>query len=168
MSAPQGAGLLWQGYREPAAWVALIWSALGPGALAAYLQTQVCISSRGQHACMRSAFHKHHDCCEDVILVTGATALAVSSQICRMITALAWLRDSQCGTTSLQPRRAVSVVSQGQSKVPAPQAQIIFSSLPLWSAFFAAVLAQGDSMGPSGWAGGFLILAAGLIASRKS
>ena len=57
---------------------------------------------------------------------------------------------------------------QGQSKVPAPQAQIIFSSLPLWSAFFAAVLMQGDTMGPSGWAGGLLIIAAGLIASKKS
>ena len=42
MRAPQGASLLWQGYREPTGWVALIWSALGPGALAAYLQTQVC------------------------------------------------------------------------------------------------------------------------------
>jgi hypothetical protein len=41
MRAPQGARLLWQGYGEPAAWLALIWSALGPGALAAYLQTQV-------------------------------------------------------------------------------------------------------------------------------
>ncbi|CAL5219340.1 g1154 [Coccomyxa viridis] len=96
MRTPQGPALLWRGYREPAAWIALVWSALGPGALAAYLQTQ------------------------------------------------------------------------GQSKVPAPQAQIIFSSLPLWSAFFAAVLMQGDSMGPSGWAGGLLIIAAGLIASRKS
>ncbi|CAK0743539.1 hypothetical protein CVIRNUC_001478 [Coccomyxa viridis] len=96
MQTPQGPALLWQGYQEPAAWLALVWSALGPGALAAYLQTQ------------------------------------------------------------------------GQSKVPAPQAQIIFSSLPLWSAFFAAVLMQGDSMGPSGWAGGLLILAAGLFASRRS
>ena len=48
MRAPQGASLLWQGYREPAAWVALIWSALGPGALAAYLQTQVCTQQQGR------------------------------------------------------------------------------------------------------------------------
>ena len=41
MRTPQGPALLWQGYREPAAWIALVWSALGPGALAAYLQTQV-------------------------------------------------------------------------------------------------------------------------------
>ncbi len=32
---------LWEGYREPAAWLVLVWSAVGPGALAAYLQTQV-------------------------------------------------------------------------------------------------------------------------------
>ena len=41
MRTPQGPAMLWQGYREPAAWIALVWSALGPGALAAYLQTQV-------------------------------------------------------------------------------------------------------------------------------
>ena len=41
---PQGPALLWQGYQEPAAWIALVWSALGPGALAAYLQTQVLTS----------------------------------------------------------------------------------------------------------------------------
>lgn len=44
MREPQGSTLLWQGYAEPAAWVALVWSALGPGALAAYLQTQVQIA----------------------------------------------------------------------------------------------------------------------------
>ena len=32
---------LWLGYRNPAAWAVLVWSALGPGALAAFLQTQV-------------------------------------------------------------------------------------------------------------------------------
>ena len=49
MWTPQGPALLWRGYREPAAWIALVWSALGPGALAAYLQTQVfpvCLMSR--------------------------------------------------------------------------------------------------------------------------
>ena len=80
---------------------------------------------------------------------------------------------SSCRSELLPLARAQSKVRvwcavQGQSKVPAPQAQIIFSSLPLWSAFFAAVLMQGDSMGPSGWAGGLLILAAGLFASRRS
>jgi hypothetical protein len=32
---------LWGGYASPVAWLVLAWSALGPGALAAFLQTQV-------------------------------------------------------------------------------------------------------------------------------
>ena len=32
---------LWQGYADPMAWVAILWASLGPGALAAFLQTQV-------------------------------------------------------------------------------------------------------------------------------
>lgn len=32
---------LWEGYADPGAWLVLLWSALGPGALAAYLQTRV-------------------------------------------------------------------------------------------------------------------------------
>ncbi|BDA41739.1 hypothetical protein COCOBI_02-5320 [Coccomyxa sp. Obi] len=86
---------LWEGYADPAAWLVLLWSALGPGALAAYLQTR------------------------------------------------------------------------GQSKVPAAQAQIIFSSLPLWSALFAAMLLHGEKMGIYGWLGGLIILLAGIVASRK-
>ncbi|CAL8460827.1 g358 [Coccomyxa elongata] len=86
---------LWEGYADPAAWLVLLWSALGPGALAAYLQTR------------------------------------------------------------------------GQSKVPAAQAQIIFSSLPLWSALFAALLLHGEKMGIYGWLGGLIILLAGIVASRK-
>ena len=56
---------------------------------------------------------------------------------------------------------------QGQKRVPAAQAQIIFSSLPLWSALFAVLLLQGERMGGFGWAGGLLIVCAGLIASRQ-
>lgn len=56
---------------------------------------------------------------------------------------------------------------QGQKRVPAAEAQIIFSSLPLWSAVFAAVLLEGERMGAVGWAGGLLIVSAGIVASRK-
>ncbi len=59
------------------------------------------------------------------------------------------------------------VSAQGQSKVPAAQAQIIFSSLPLWSALFAALLLHGEKMGIYGWLGGLIILLAGIVASRK-
>lgn len=57
--------------------------------------------------------------------------------------------------------------AQGQSKVPAAQAQIIFSSLPLWSAFFAAMLLHGEKMGIYGWLGGLIIVLAGIVTSRK-
>jgi drug/metabolite transporter (DMT)-like permease len=58
-------------------------------------------------------------------------------------------------------------LAQGQKKVPAAEAQIIFSSLPLWSALFAAALLEGEKMGGIGWAGGLLIVCAGIVASRK-
>ena len=32
---------LWEGIAQPTAWLLVFWSALGPGALAAFLQTQV-------------------------------------------------------------------------------------------------------------------------------
>ena len=32
---------LWAGYADPLAWGAILWASLGPGALAAFLQTQV-------------------------------------------------------------------------------------------------------------------------------
>lgn len=35
------AAQLWPGWQNPAAWLAIVWSALGPGALVAYLQSQV-------------------------------------------------------------------------------------------------------------------------------
>ena len=54
---------------------------------------------------------------------------------------------------------------QGQSSVPAAQSQVIFSSLPLWSALFAVLLLN-ETLGPLGWAGGLSIVGAGLIASR--
>ncbi len=42
MQAASGRPLvsLWEGYADPAAWLVLLWSAVGPGALAAFLQTQ--------------------------------------------------------------------------------------------------------------------------------
>lgn len=64
-------------------------------------------------------------------------------------------------------RAVPRVAAQGQSKVPAAHAQIIFSSLPLWSALFAGLLLQGDKMGVLGWMGGLSILAAGVFASRR-
>ena len=41
---------LWQGYADPMAWGAILWASLGPGALAAFLQTQVRLRSQCDHA----------------------------------------------------------------------------------------------------------------------
>lgn len=42
---------LWPGWQNPMAWLAVVWSALGPGALVAYLQSQAshlcCLSVHG-------------------------------------------------------------------------------------------------------------------------
>ena len=51
--------------------------------------------------------------------------------------------------------------------VPPADAQVIFSTTPLWSVAFAFLLLGGEPM--SGWtlAGGAGVVAAGIIASRK-
>lgn len=53
----------------------------------------------------------------------------------------------------------------GQGRVGAAQAQVIYSSTPLWSALFSMVLIGTDAMGPTGWVGGAMIVGAGLLAS---
>lgn len=45
------------------------------------------------------------------------------------------------------------------------QAQVIFSSKPLWAAGLAWVLLGGEELGPLTWAGGAAVAAAGLVAS---
>eukprot|EP00884_Botryococcus_braunii_P002767 jgi/Botrbrau1/12491/Bobra.0169s0038.1 len=83
---------LWPGYHNLPAWILLTYSAIGPGALAAVLQTF------------------------------------------------------------------------GQSHVPSAQAQVIYSTTPLWSALFAGLLIPGESLGWLGWSGGLTIVAAGFYA----
>lgn len=86
---------LWPGYDNPLSWAVMIYCALGPGALAAFL-----------HA-------------------------------------------------------------KGQSVVPPAEAQIIFSSMPLWSVAFAFLLLGGEPMSEKTVVGGAAVVAAGFIASRK-
>lgn len=47
------------------------------------------------------------------------------------------------------------------------QAQIIFSSMPLWSVAFAFLLLGGEPMSEKTVVGGAAVVAAGFIASRK-
>lgn len=84
---------LWEGWGDLPTWGILAWSAVGPGALAAYLHVK------------------------------------------------------------------------GQAAVPPAEAQVIFSSVPLWSAGFAWVLLGGEQLGPLTWVGGGVVVAAGLVAS---
>lgn len=49
--------------------------------------------------------------------------------------------------------------------MPAPQAQVLYSSTPVWSAVFAALLVNGERMRAVGWVGGAIILVASVIAA---
>jgi len=50
VASGQPVAALWQGYADPLAWGAILWASLGPGALAAFLQTQVrpCLRQKGK------------------------------------------------------------------------------------------------------------------------
>lgn len=141
---------LWQGYADPAAWLVLIWSAVGPGALAAFLQTQVSPPC----PCNRSALTCNPPFSSNAILLQRPGVGHQGRGIGPALGLSGW-------------QACVDGCMQGQKRVPAAQAQIIFSSLPLWSALFAALLLRGEVMGASGWLGGSLITCAGIIASRK-
>lgn len=52
---------------------------------------------------------------------------------------------------------------KGQSMVGPTDAQIVFSTVPLWSALLAAWFLPGEQVGPLSWAGGALMVLAGLI-----
>ena len=54
---------------------------------------------------------------------------------------------------------------QGQKHVAPAEAQVIFSSKPLWAAAIAWVLLGGEELGPLTWVGGSALVVAGLIAS---
>lgn len=54
---------------------------------------------------------------------------------------------------------------KGQSMVGPTDAQVVFSTVPLWSALLAAVVLPGETMGPLAWAGGAGMLIAGLVAA---
>lgn len=57
--------------------------------------------------------------------------------------------------------------TRGQQGVPASEAVVIFATQPLWASALAAIV-LGESFGPRGFAGGALIVAATLIASKSS
>ncbi|DBA65614.1 TPA: hypothetical protein ACH3X2_002675 [Trebouxia sp. C0005] len=84
----------WSGWNNAAVLLAVVWSALGPGALVAFLQ------------------------------------------------------------------------SQGQAVVPSAQSQVIYSTVPLWSAVLAFKFMPEETMGTIGYAGGAVVILAGVLATR--
>lgn len=54
---------------------------------------------------------------------------------------------------------------QGQSLVPPTAAQIVFCSVPLWSALLAAAVLPGEAVSSATLLGGAVVAAAGLVAA---
>lgn len=54
---------------------------------------------------------------------------------------------------------------KGQSLVSPTDAQVVFATVPLWSALIAAAFLPGEVVGPMAWAGGAGMLLAGLVAA---
>jgi drug/metabolite transporter (DMT)-like permease len=57
---------------------------------------------------------------------------------------------------------------KGQSLVTATEAQLVFSTVPLWSAIIAAGVLPNEHLGPLTWLGGGLMIVAGYISTLSS
>ena len=57
---------------------------------------------------------------------------------------------------------------KGQSLVTATEAQLVFSTVPLWSAIIAAGVLPNEHLGPLTWLGGGLMILAGYISTLSS
>ncbi len=55
---------------------------------------------------------------------------------------------------------------QGQAVVPSAQSQVIYSTVPLWSALLAFKFMPEETMGTIGYAGGAVVILAGVLATR--
>lgn len=56
---------------------------------------------------------------------------------------------------------------KGQSLVSATEAQLVFSTVPLWSAIIAAIILPNEHLGPLTWLGGAMMIVAGLVSSKS-
>jgi drug/metabolite transporter (DMT)-like permease len=59
-------------------------------------------------------------------------------------------------------------VLQGQRLVSPADAQILFASVPVWSALLAAALLPGEAVRLATWGGGACIVVAGVVAAPPS
>eukprot|EP01026_Neomeris_dumetosa_P065569 TRINITY_DN6296_c0_g1_i1.p1 TRINITY_DN6296_c0_g1~~TRINITY_DN6296_c0_g1_i1.p1 ORF type:complete len:467 (-),score=47.37 TRINITY_DN6296_c0_g1_i1:288-1619(-) len=60
---------------------------------------------------------------------------------------------------------AALLQTRGQSRVPASQAQVVYSVVPLFSSLWAYLLLGERGLGAVGWIGGLLVMLAGLVIS---
>ena len=70
----------------------------------------------------------------------------------------------RCG--SLHMWIIVERLVQGQAVVPSAQSQVIYSTVPLWSALLAFKFMPEETMGAVGYAGGAVVILAGVLATR--
>ncbi|KXZ51818.1 hypothetical protein GPECTOR_11g259 [Gonium pectorale] len=98
-----------------------------------------------------------------VLASSGASNAATLARLLRDNAAMALVLWAGLGPGALSSYLQVL----GQRIVPAAQAQMLYSSTPLWSALIARLLLRGADgpMGPLAWLGGAVMLSASLAAS---
>ena len=134
--------------RSAGSWALIIYSALGPGALATYLQTkgQATVAATPSQVRGISDLRGQRAVCVHCVHTISQTFLCI---LCSLYSF----------SQTLTP---FSLLSS-----PLPRLQLIHSSMPIWSAIIAVQLGLGgEDMGPMSWAGGAAVLAASVLAAR--
>lgn len=193
-AAGQGQPLaaLWPGWQQPEGWAILVWAALGPGALASVLHVKVrgwfAVLEHAGMACRAPARLRASSAPSGTAVGREGTsaALAVPCRLPfgRLVAAYtagahlaAWPRVPPLLPpppgpplfNAQQQRRPTSLLPpllQGQSLVSPSAAQIVFCTVPVWSALLAAAALPGEPIGQGTWLGGAVVAAAGLVAAR--
>ena len=163
--AGQDLGSLWPQASNGVVWAALLWSAVGPGAAAAWLQTKVSTCLRVPMSCSsqcvgllwlarvcRCLLVQHG--LEHTVTVTAAPKLQLPQEKACATPASVVGGTLQHGLPPTSPwdDHLLHGFLQGQAVVPASEAQIIYSLTPIPAAAFAALLPGGaEAMGLLGY-----------------
>lgn len=163
-SRGQPLAALWPGWRQPQGWGLILWSAMGPGALSTFLHIKVRAVPTPGKLGHQSPVTQPTWCLQ--------AAPGIGALVCRC--------EGACGRAHALPARACSArlsscmrrpghanphSLQGQSLLSPAAAQVVFASVPLWSALLAAVALPGEAVSRGTWLGGALIAVAGLVAA---
>lgn len=160
---------LWPGWLEPQGWAAVLWAALGPGALASVLHVKV--KNTGKRGCawlcvvlLRALQHSSHN-----LLLEPRSGCAASREPAPPCHPL---HPATAAGAFSHHRRSLAppplLLLQGQTLVSPTAAQIVFCTVPVWSALLAAAELPGEAVGPVTLAGGAVVAAAGVVASLPS